>query len=155
MTTGGQRYGTMKINWEADVCRETVHAVSTYNWVRLIITYQWNDLATYANLILCMWLVGKSVEPTGLMFRSKSSPLFNRWAVSVREIPGSIPDKDDWLNYFLSPTRQIMTYYFPIGNVRFLTYEDRLQSSWTGGSAPLLCRGRRWLLCQVIVVGVT
>jgi len=29
-------------------------------------------------------------------------------------------------------------------------YEGRLKSSWTGGSAPLLCRGRRWLLCQVV-----
>jgi hypothetical protein len=28
----------------------------------------------------------------------------------------------------------------------FITsYEGRLKSSWTGGSAPLLCRGRRWL----------
>jgi hypothetical protein len=34
-------------------------------------------------------------------------------------------------------------------------YEGRLKSSWTGGSAPLLRRGRRWLLCQVVVVGVT
>jgi hypothetical protein len=25
-------------------------------------------------------------------------------------------------------------------------YEGRLQGSWTGGSAPLLCRGRRWLM---------
>jgi len=29
-------------------------------------------------------------------------------------------------------------------------YEGRLLSSWTGGSAPLLCRRRRWLLCQVV-----
>jgi len=29
-------------------------------------------------------------------------------------------------------------------------YDGRLKSSWTGGSAPLLCRGRRWLLCQVV-----
>jgi len=34
-------------------------------------------------------------------------------------------------------------------------YEGRLKSLWTGGSTPLLCRGRRWLLCQVVVVGVT
>jgi hypothetical protein len=34
-------------------------------------------------------------------------------------------------------------------------YEGRLKSSWIGGSAPLLCRGRRWLLCQVVVAGVT
>jgi hypothetical protein len=34
-------------------------------------------------------------------------------------------------------------------------YEGRFKSLWTGGSAPLLCRGRRWLLCQVVVVGVT
>jgi hypothetical protein len=33
-------------------------------------------------------------------------------------------------------------------------YEGRLQSSWTRGSAPLLCRGRRWLLWQVVVVRV-
>jgi len=30
---------------------------------------------------------------------------------------------------------------------RYGMYEGRLQSSWTGGSAPLLCRERRWLLC--------
>jgi hypothetical protein len=35
-----------------------------------------------------------------------------------------------------------------------LIYEGCLKNSWTGGSAPLLCRGRRWLLCQVVVVGV-
>jgi len=29
-------------------------------------------------------------------------------------------------------------------------YEGRFRSSWTGGSAPLLCRGRRWLLCQIV-----
>jgi len=23
-------------------------------------------------------------------------------------------------------------------------YEGRLKSSWSGGGAPLLCRGRRW-----------
>jgi hypothetical protein len=34
-------------------------------------------------------------------------------------------------------------------------YEGRLKSSWSGGSAPLLYRGRRWLLCQVVVVEVT
>jgi hypothetical protein len=34
-------------------------------------------------------------------------------------------------------------------------YWGRLRSSWTGGSAPLLRRVRRWLLCQVVVVGVT
>jgi hypothetical protein len=34
-------------------------------------------------------------------------------------------------------------------------YEGHLKSSWIGGSAPLLCRGRRWLLWQVVVVGVT
>jgi len=34
-------------------------------------------------------------------------------------------------------------------------YEGRLISSWTDCSAPLLFRGRRWLLCQVVVVGVT
>jgi hypothetical protein len=36
-------------------------------------------------------------------------------------------------------------------------YEGRLKrsSSWTGGSAPLLYIERRWLLCQVVVVGVT
>jgi hypothetical protein len=32
-------------------------------------------------------------------------------------------------------------------------YEGHLKSSWTGVSEPLLCRGRWWLLCQVIVVG--
>jgi len=32
---------------------------------------------------------------------------------------------------------------------------DPLKGSWTGGLAPLLCRGRRWLLCQVVVVVVT
>jgi hypothetical protein len=36
-----------------------------------------------------------------------------------------------------------------------LEYDGRLKISWTGRSAPLLCRGRRWLLCQVVVVGVT
>jgi hypothetical protein len=34
-------------------------------------------------------------------------------------------------------------------------YEGRLKSSWTGGSAPLLCRGRQWLLYQAVVVGLT
>jgi hypothetical protein len=33
-------------------------------------------------------------------------------------------------------------------------YEGILQN-WTGGSAPLLWREKRWLLCQVVVVGVT
>jgi hypothetical protein len=32
-------------------------------------------------------------------------------------------------------------------------YEGRLQNSLTGGSVPLLCRERRWLLCRVVVVG--
>jgi hypothetical protein len=31
-------------------------------------------------------------------------------------------------------------------------YEGCLKSSWTGGSTLLLCRGRQWLLCQVVVV---
>jgi hypothetical protein len=34
-------------------------------------------------------------------------------------------------------------------------YERRLKTSWTSSSAPLLCRRRRWLLRQVVVVGVT
>jgi len=34
-------------------------------------------------------------------------------------------------------------------------YECRLKSSWTGGNAPLLRRGRRWMLCRVVVVGLT
>jgi len=34
-------------------------------------------------------------------------------------------------------------------------YKGSLKSSLTGGSAPLLCGGRRWLLCQVVVVRVT
>jgi hypothetical protein len=34
-------------------------------------------------------------------------------------------------------------------------YEGRLKSSWTGCNASQLCRKRRWLLCQVVVVGVT
>jgi hypothetical protein len=38
--------------------------------------------------------------------------------------------------------------------MRTYVHEGRWKGSWTGGSAPLLCRGRR-LLCQVIVVGVT
>jgi hypothetical protein len=38
-------------------------------------------------------------------------------------------------------------------NKQLRTYEGHLRSSWTGGSAPLLCKGRRWLLCQVVVVG--
>jgi len=33
--------------------------------------------------------------------------------------------------------------------------EGCLKSSWTGGSALLLCRGRQWLLRQIGVVGVT
>jgi hypothetical protein len=33
--------------------------------------------------------------------------------------------------------------------------EGCLKSSWTGGSMPLLCRGRWWLLREVVVVGVT
>jgi len=33
------------------------------------------------------------------------------------------------------------------------TYEARLKSSGTGGSAPLLGRGRWWLLCRVVVGG--
>jgi hypothetical protein len=32
-------------------------------------------------------------------------------------------------------------------------YKGHLKSSWTGGSLPLLCSGRHWLLCQVAVVG--
>jgi len=39
--------------------------------------------------------------------------------------------------------------------LKIIIYEGRWKSSWTGGIAPLLCRGRRWLLCQVVVVGVT
>jgi hypothetical protein len=35
-----------------------------------------------------------------------------------------------------------------------LKYEGRLIISWTDGSSPLLYRGRRRLLCQVVVVGV-
>jgi hypothetical protein len=27
----------------------------------------------------------------------------------------------------------------------------QFENSWTDASAPLLCRGRRWLLCQVVV----
>jgi hypothetical protein len=34
-------------------------------------------------------------------------------------------------------------------------YEDHFKSSWTGGSAPLLCKKMRWLLFQVVVGGVT
>jgi hypothetical protein len=34
-------------------------------------------------------------------------------------------------------------------------YEGRLKSSWAGDSAPPLCRVRWWLVCQVVVVGVT
>jgi len=34
-------------------------------------------------------------------------------------------------------------------------YEGHLKGSWTGGDTPLLCRGRSWLLSQVVVVGVT
>jgi len=34
-------------------------------------------------------------------------------------------------------------------------YNGYLQSWWSGSCVPLLCRGRRWLLCQVVVVGVT
>jgi len=33
-------------------------------------------------------------------------------------------------------------------------YNGRLKISWTGGSAPLLCRGRHRLLRKVVVVGV-
>jgi len=33
--------------------------------------------------------------------------------------------------------------------------EGYFKSSWTRGSAPLLCRERRWLLCQVVAVRVT
>jgi len=32
-------------------------------------------------------------------------------------------------------------------------YESHIRGPeilWTGGSAPLLCRRRRWLLCQVV-----
>jgi len=36
-----------------------------------------------------------------------------------------------------------------------ILYEGHMKSSWTGGSESLLCIGRRWLLCQVVVVGVT
>jgi hypothetical protein len=45
------------------------------------------------------------------------------------------------------------TTYFKV--FRNNIYEGCFKSSWTGGSEPLLCRGRRWLLCQVVVVGVT
>jgi len=33
-------------------------------------------------------------------------------------------------------------------------YEGCLKISQAGGSAPLLCRGRQWLLRQIGVVGV-
>jgi len=33
--------------------------------------------------------------------------------------------------------------------------QDRLKISWTGGNAPLLCRRRRWLFWQVVVVWIT
>jgi hypothetical protein len=41
-----------------------------------------------------------------------------------------------------------------IDEINSIKYEGHLKSSWTGGSALLLCRGRRFLLCQVVVVGV-
>jgi len=34
-------------------------------------------------------------------------------------------------------------------------YKGHLRSLWPGSSALLLCRRRQWLLCQVVVVGVT
>jgi hypothetical protein len=34
-------------------------------------------------------------------------------------------------------------------------HDGRLKISWTGNSAPLLYRGRRRPLCQVVVVGIT
>jgi hypothetical protein len=71
------------------------------------------------------------------------------------------------LNFLLSERRRrmrfckyivntvLITYFIDVveanfnGSVRlavsidFKFYEDRLKSSWTGGSAPLLCRGKR------------
>jgi hypothetical protein len=32
-------------------------------------------------------------------------------------------------------------------------YEGRLQSSWADGSAPLLCKERWTLLCQIVLGG--
>jgi len=54
------------------------------------------------------------------------------------------------------PTWTARTFYFGKKlNWSFTKYEDNLKSSWTDGSVPLLCRGMRWLLCQVVVVGTT
>jgi len=44
---------------------------------------------------------------------------------------------------------------FTVSLSRCSTYEDRLKSPLTSGSAPLLYRGIRWLLCHVVVVGIT
>jgi len=33
-------------------------------------------------------------------------------------------------------------------------YQDRLKSSWTS-RALLLCRKRRWMLCQLVMLGIT
>jgi len=40
-------------------------------------------------------------------------------------------------------------------HVHIYLYEGCLKSSWTGSNVPLLCTGRWWLLCQVVVMEVT
>jgi hypothetical protein len=48
---------------------------------------------------------------------------------------------DDLVNIFAKECGK----YFPFMNYGSfqLTYEGRLKGSWTGGSVPLLCKGRR------------
>jgi hypothetical protein len=41
--------------------------------------------------------------------------------------------------------REQISHLFITTDKNLVLYEGRLKSSWTGGSVPLLCRGRRWL----------
>jgi len=54
------------------------------------------------------------------------------------------------LSFLLTLLYSIPFFLFGMFCIQSRFNEDRLKSSWTGGSAPLLCRGRRWLLCQVV-----
>jgi uncharacterized protein YegL len=61
----------------------------------------------------------------------------------------------DFYRQVASPLLANVTFRYHTDQVSCRFLEGRLKNLWTGGSAPLLCRGRRWLLRQVVVVGIT
>jgi hypothetical protein len=121
--------------------------------------YFWSSVSSYTAV---WWSVASWIWRQSFQFHCdnvpKGTPRNDRKIGAFPHVTSRNTERTDQITSTV--TQLIIMLEVMIGSGRMLgqclpIYEGRLKSSWNGGSAPLLCRGRRWLLCQVVVVGVT